>query len=83
MQKLCSPRSRLAGKSRQNVLFACREDVGGVEVRLHSAVSDFFLLQKVQNGSGAHTASYSVGTDGYLPQAQRSWDMNGGWYEVV
>jgi hypothetical protein len=31
---------------------------------------DFSLLHVVHNGSGAHSASYPVGTVGYLPECK-------------
>jgi hypothetical protein len=36
---------------------------------------DLSLLQNVQTGHGAHTASYSTGTRGSFPQANNGLDM--------
>jgi len=58
VRSLRSAQSRLAGKSKQKVarLYAVKTWDGGVEVKLHSAVSDP-LPRNVQKGSGTHTAS--------------------------
>ena len=39
--------------------------VGLAGVRILVVATDFSLLQNVQTGSGAHPASYSMGTGGY------------------
>jgi hypothetical protein len=38
-----------------------------IVIRFPAAARDFFLLQSIQTCSGAHRASYLVGTKGTLP----------------
>jgi hypothetical protein len=39
----------------------------GSRVRFPAAAGNFSLLHRVQNGSGAHSASYPMGTRGSFP----------------
>jgi hypothetical protein len=50
-------------------------DDRGSRVRFPALVGNFCLHHRVQNGSGAHPASYPVGTEGSLPggKAVRIW----------
>jgi hypothetical protein len=40
-------------------------------VRISAGVGNFSLRHRVQTGSGAHPASYSVGTKGFFPGVKR------------
>jgi hypothetical protein len=42
-------------------------DDRGPRVRFSAGAGNFSLHQRVQNGSGAHSASYSKGTRGSFP----------------
>jgi hypothetical protein len=42
-------------------------DDGGFRVRFPARAGNFFLHHRVQNGSGAHSASYPMGTRGSIP----------------
>jgi hypothetical protein len=46
-------------------------DDQGSRVRFPAGVVNFSLHHRVQNGSGAHPASYPVGTRGSLPGVKR------------
>jgi hypothetical protein len=42
-------------------------DDGGSRVRFAAEAENFSLHHRVQNGSGAHPASYPMGTRGFFP----------------
>jgi hypothetical protein len=42
-------------------------DDGGSRVRFPAGAGNFSLHRRVQNGSGAHPASYRMGTGGSFP----------------
>jgi hypothetical protein len=42
-------------------------DDRGYRVRFPAGAGDFSLHHRVQNGSGAHSASYPMGTRGFFP----------------
>jgi hypothetical protein len=46
-------------------------DDGGSRVRFPTEAGNFSLHHRVQNGSGAHPASYPVGTRGSYPGVKR------------
>jgi hypothetical protein len=50
-------------------------DDGGSRVRFPAGAGDFSLHHRVQDGSGAHPASYSMGTRGSFPggKAAGAW----------
>jgi hypothetical protein len=50
-------------------------DVRGSRVRFPAGAENFSLHHRVQNGSGAHSASYPMGTRGYFPggKADGAW----------
>jgi hypothetical protein len=45
-------------------------DDWGSRVRFPAAAGNFSLNHRVQNGSGAHPASYPMGTRGFFPGAK-------------
>jgi hypothetical protein len=45
-------------------------DDRGSRVRFPGGAGNFCLLHRVQNGSGAHPASYPVGTGGSFPRGK-------------
>jgi hypothetical protein len=55
-------------------------DDWGSRVRLPAGAGNFSLHHRVQNGSGAHPASYPVGTRGFFPGGKASgawsWPLN-------
>jgi hypothetical protein len=72
------------GVSEQNFVFlkSCDSSVGialgyglddrGSRVRVPAGAGNFFLHHSVQNGSGAHPASYPMGTRGSFPGGKRA-----------
>jgi hypothetical protein len=55
------------GLSQSNTRHRLRLGEGGVDVRFPVQARHFSILHKVQTGSGAHTASYTMGTRGCFP----------------
>jgi hypothetical protein len=49
------------------IALGCGLDDRGSRVQLPAETGNFSLHHRVQNGSGAHPASYSMGTRGYFP----------------
>jgi hypothetical protein len=45
----------------------CRLDDQGIRVRFQTGPKELSLLYSVQMGSGVHTASYPIGTEGTFP----------------
>jgi hypothetical protein len=61
---------KLHKKSRDNsvgIALGCGLDDRGSRVRLPEGAGNFFLHHRVQKGSGAHPASYPMGTRGSFP----------------
>jgi hypothetical protein len=49
------------------IALGCGLDDRGSRVRFPTGAGNFSLHHRVQNGSGAHSASYSMGTRVYFP----------------
>jgi hypothetical protein len=61
-------------ESRDNsvgIALGCGLDDLGSRVRFPAGAGNFSLHHRVQNGSGAHTASYPMGTMDYFPGVKR------------
>jgi hypothetical protein len=54
------------------IALGSRLDYRGSMVRFPAGAGNFSLLHLVQNGSGAHPASYPMGTRGSFPEADHS-----------
>jgi hypothetical protein len=50
-----------------------RLDDGGAGVRFPAGTGNFSLHHRIQNGSGAHPASYPMGTRGSFPEGKVAW----------
>jgi hypothetical protein len=50
-----------------SIALGCGLDDLGSRVRFPAGAGDFSLHRRVPNGSGAHPASYPMGTRGYFP----------------
>jgi hypothetical protein len=48
----------------------CGLDDRGSRFRFPKRAGNFSLHHRIQNGSGAHTASYPMGTRGYFPRGK-------------
>jgi hypothetical protein len=61
---------RTKGKSRDSsvgIALSYWLDDRGSRVRFPAEAGNFFLPHRIQNGSGAHTASYPMGTRDFFP----------------
>jgi hypothetical protein len=82
----CFPTSARFAKSCDSsvhIVLGCGLDDRGSRVRLPAGAGHFSLHHHVQNGSGAHPASYPLGTRGSFPGGKAtgacSWPLTAVW----
>jgi hypothetical protein len=63
----CCLKSKKSRDSSVGIALGYRLDDRGSRVRFPEGAGNFFLHHSVQNGSGAHPASYPMGTGGSFP----------------